>query len=272
MGQGTPWYLQPLIRDEIRRVMHYEGMLVERFDHTFAVTEIDRQMLLTATNEIAPVPVVDPEAVPFHQPGLAERILVIPIAIDCHELRPVQRPRDTANILTLGTLHYPPNADGIRWFVREVFPLVGQQTPQAHLTIIGKNPPADFLELAEKDPQRYTVTGYVPDLNPYLEQSAVMVVPVRAGSGMRVRILEAFARGMPVVTTSVGLEGIDAQPGRDVLVADTPAEFAEAVNRLLLDEDLRTQLAVNGRLLAESHYDWRIVLGRLDKVYGNTLA
>ena len=223
-------------------------------------------------HSVAPARAGDPEAAPFQDPKLAGRILVIPIAIDCHALQPVQRQRDTAKILTLGTLHYPPNADGIRWFAREVFPLVGQQIPQARLTIIGKNPPVDLLELAEKNPQQFTVTGYVSDLTPYLEQSALMVVPVRAGSGMRVRILEAFARGMPVVTTSVGLEGIEAQPGRDVLVADTPSEFADAVNRLLLDAELQEQLAVNGRLLAESRYDWHSVLGRLDKVYGDKLA
>jgi glycosyltransferase involved in cell wall biosynthesis len=121
--------------------------------------------------------------------------------------------------MTMGTLHYPPNADGIRWFAKDVFPLVRQQVPQVTLTIVGKNPPPDFLHLQEQYPGVITVTGYVPDLTPFMEKAAIMVVAVRAGGGMRVRILEAFARGLPVVTTTVGLEGIEARPGEDVLVA-----------------------------------------------------
>jgi glycosyltransferase involved in cell wall biosynthesis len=173
------------------------------------------------------------------------------------------------NIVTLGTLHYPPNADGIRWFAMEVFPRISQEFPQATLTIIGKNPPQDFLELAANQPARFTVTGYVPDLVPQLERAAVMVVPVRAGSGMRVRILEALAQGMPIVTTTIGLEGIDAVPGEDVLVADTVEDYATAVARLLIDSELQTRLAVNGRRLAENRYDWRVVLKKMDEVYGD---
>jgi glycosyltransferase involved in cell wall biosynthesis len=101
-----------------------------------------------------------------------------------------------------------------------------------------------------------------------MEQAALMVVPVRAGGGMRVRILEAFARAMPVVTTTVGLEGIDAAPGRDVLVADTPPDFARDVLKLLRDEGEAARLAENGRLLATRCYDWQVVLTKMDEIYG----
>jgi glycosyltransferase involved in cell wall biosynthesis len=195
------------------------------------------------------------------------RITVVPIAVDTHELLPVIRRPGSANIITLGTLHYPPNADGIRWFAQEVFPLVRQSTPEATLTIVGKNPPADFLQLQSQFPQTITVTGYVPDLTPYLEQAALMVVAVRAGGGMRVRILEAFARAMPVITTTVGLEGIEAIPGEEVLVSDTPESFAQAVAQLLRDPDAQARLAARGRLLAETRYDWQVVLNRMDEIY-----
>jgi len=196
-------------------------------------------------------------------------ITVVPIAVDTRALQPVVRLPESMNIVTLGTLHYPPNADGIRWFAREVFPRVCQECPQATLTIIGKNPPQDFLELAASQPARFTVTGYVPDLVPQLERAALMVVPVRAGSGMRVRILEALARAMPVVTTTIGLEGIDAVPGQDVMVADTVEDYATAVVSLLRDSELQSRLAVNGRRLAENRYDWRVVLKKMDEVYGD---
>jgi glycosyltransferase involved in cell wall biosynthesis len=151
--------------------------------------------------------------------------------------------------------------------MQEVYPLIQRQLPEATLTIIGKNPPKDFLERASQKPQSIHVTGYVPDLIPYFEQAAVMVVPVRAGGGMRVRILEAFAQAMPTVTTTVGLEGIDACPGEEILVADTPSDFASAVVQLLQDESLQTHLATKGRRMAEELYDWRVVLQKMDKIY-----
>jgi glycosyltransferase involved in cell wall biosynthesis len=167
----------------------------------------------------------------------------------------------------MGTLHYPPNADGIRWFVREVFPLIRKHVPEVTLTIVGKNPPQDLFQLAAKESPRINITGYVTDLKPYMEAAALMVVPVRAGSGMRVRILEAFARAMPVVTTTVGLEGIEASIGEDVLVQDTSAGFASAIVQLLEDESLQAQLATNGRRIAQDRYDWKTGLKGLDDIY-----
>ncbi|HZD58152.1 MAG TPA: glycosyltransferase [Anaerolineales bacterium] len=256
MGQNARWYLRPVLGLEARRVKRYEGCVVRQFDHTLAVTELDRQALFAAAAASRNGASSSLPAIP-----------VIPIAVDTGHLQPLRcQPRST-NILTLGTLHYPPNADGIRWFMQEVYPLIQEQVPEATLTVVGKNPPNDFLESAYREPQSIQVTGYVPDLTPYLEQATVMVVPVRAGGGMRVRILEAFARAMPVVTTTIGLEGIDAQPGEDVLVADTPFDFAAAVVRLLKDEHLRSRLATNARALAETRYEWKVVLRGMDSVY-----
>jgi glycosyltransferase involved in cell wall biosynthesis len=202
-----------------------------------------------------------------HKNGHAAPITVIPIAVDTQQQQPVTRRPGSKNIVTLGTLHYPPNADGIRWFLNQVFPLVCQHVPDATLTIIGKNPPQDFLDLAARNPEVVKVTGYVPELAPYLEESALMVVPVRAGGGMRVRILEAFAYAMPVVTTTIGLEGIDATPEREVLVADAPIDFANRVIELLKDASLQGKLSANGRQLAEAKYDWQVVLSAMDPIY-----
>lgn len=256
MRQATPWFLQPVVRVEAQRVKRYEAMLVRDFEHTLAVTTIDEQDLLNAVEEM----------MPGQAQACAEKITVIPIAVDTARLAPVQRQPGSTNILTLGTLYYPPNADGIRWFASEVFPLITRQMPEATLTILGKNPPPDFFQMAAENPGKITVTGYVPELNPYLEKAALMVIPVRAGSGMRVRILEALAQAMPLVTTTVGLEGIDAQHGEEVLVADTPDDFAAAVIRLIGDTELQKKLAQNGRRLAETAYDWRIVLKKLNQV------
>jgi glycosyltransferase involved in cell wall biosynthesis len=255
MVEAVPWVFRPLIRLEARRVKRYIAGIVQDFDHTFAVTEVDRQLMLGAVAE--------------RSNGLkrdvSQKITVFPITVDTSRLQPVRRQNSGFDILTLGTLHYPPNADGIRWFAREVFPLVRREVPQAHLTIVGKNPPADFVQLMKDEPEHVMVTGYVPELEPYYENSRLVVIPVRAGSGMRVRILEAFALGMPVVTTTVGLEGIDATPGEHVLVEDTAPGFASAVVKLLKDKGLADQLAERGRRLAESRYDWQVALDQLDE-------
>jgi polysaccharide biosynthesis protein PslH len=254
MRETAPWFLKPVYKIEEDRIKRYEGMLVERFSHTMVVIEPDREALLQG---------VKSEAVN----AARQRISVIPIAIDATVLQPIQRQPDSRNIMTLGSLHYPPNADGIRWFLNDVFPLIQEQVPDVTLTIIGKNPPADFVQAAETAPETITVTGYVPDLTPYMEAAVLMVVPVRAGGGMRVRLLEAFARAMPAVTTTVGLEGIMAEHGREVLVADDPVSFAVETVRLLQNESLQQQLAENGRHLAEKRYDWQVVLSQMDAVY-----
>jgi len=256
MQENARWFLKPVLGIEARRVKRYEGELLKIVDHVLAVTEVDRAGLEDALN--------------FSKVNKDDRvapITVVPIAVDTQKLQPIKRKPGSKNIVTLGTLHYPPNADGIRWFFNEVFPLIRERVPDVTLTIIGKNPPQDFLDLAAHDPKAIKVTGYVPDLVPYLEESALMVVPVRAGGGMRVRILEAFAYAMPVVTTTIGLEGIHATLEQDVLVADSSTDFANRVSGLLTDVSLQEKLAMNGRKLAETKYDWQVVLEAMSPIY-----
>lgn len=256
MKEAAPGFLQPLLRREKEFVKRYEADIVREFEHTLAVTEIDRRDLLRAVEETG----TQSDA------SIQSKFTIIPISVDTQVLARVDRKPGSHNILTLGTLLYPPNADGIRWFINEVFPQVLASVQDATLTVVGKNPPADFFQAEKNQPGRIRVTGYVPDLRPYLEEAALIVVPVRAGSGMRVRILEAFARGVPVVTTTVGLEGIQATLGEEVLVADTPDDFAASVIDLLSDSHRRQQLADASRSLAETVYDWHVVLKKLDQV------
>ena len=253
MKQNAAFYMKLPLGLETKRIKKYEGRIVRDFDATLAVAEPDRLLLLDALHQI--------------NPNKHVQIPVIPIAVDTRQIQPVPRAGNSLNILTMGTLYYPPNADGIRWFIQQVFPLIREKLPQVKLTIIGKHPPKDFQKLAADETSGIVTTGFVPDLDPYFAESAVSVVPVRAGGGMRVRILEMFARAAPVVTTTVGIEGIDASFGEDVLVADYPEDFARSVINLLQDKELQQKLAINGRRLVVSKYDWQVVLGELDKVY-----
>lgn len=256
MKENAHYLLKPFLTVEAKRVKQYEGELLRMVDHVLTVTDIDRNLLQEALNYSKP-----------RENNHVSSIKVIPIAVDTEKLQPIKRRTDSKNIVTLGTLHYPPNADGIRWFLNEVFPLVREHVPDATLTIIGQNPPQDFIELAERNPGVIKVTGYVDDLRPYLEESALMVVPVRAGGGMRVRILEAFSYAMPVVTTTVGLEGISGMPEHDVLVADTPVDFAYRTLELLDNPSLQEKLSTNGRELVTKCYNWRAVLSAMKPIY-----
>lgn len=261
-AQTAPVFLRPVLSMETRRTRRYEGELVRGFDHTLVVSDVDRDNLLRAAaggNSNS-------------QGEWAARLTVIPIAVDCRALAPVRRTEGSTNILTASTLFYPPNADGVRWFAREVYPLVRRQVPEATLTIVGPRPPRDIAALAVEQAPQIKVTGYVPDLVPYLRAAAVMVVPVRSASGMRVRILEALARGVPVVTTTTGVEGIAARDQEHLLIADSPQDFAAAVARVIRDPDLGCRLAAQGRALAEREYDWQVALPKLEAVYESVMT
>jgi glycosyltransferase involved in cell wall biosynthesis len=166
----------------------------------------------------------------------------------------------------MATMFWPPNVDGVLWFAQEVYPLVKAAIPDVQFAVVGARPPQRVLRLAEEDAS-IAVTGYVDDPQPYLAASAALIVPVRAGGGMRVKILEALARGTPIVSTTVGYEGIALTPGEHLLVGDTPAAFAEAVIRLLRDPAVGRRIASAGRRIAEQRYDWRVVNPQIEAVY-----
>lgn len=254
--QTSPWFLKPILQAEMKRVTKYEARILEAFDHITAVAKPDVDALMKAVNGNRD-----------NLDAIESRISTIPIAVDTHELQPLERESDGKSIVTLGSLHYPPNADGVIWFVRDVLPLILSEDPHISLTIIGKNPPQSLLKVAQAYPKNVLVTGYVPDIVPYLREASVLVIPVRAGGGMRVRILEGFSRAMPMVTTTIGLEGIDAVPGRDILVEDTAQGFARATLDLLKNRHQQSRLGENGRRLATTRYDWQVVLKQLDKIY-----
>lgn len=259
--ENQPRLFRRLLGLEAQRVKRFEGEVVCRSHRTLAVSELDRVLLTEAATSYASA-----GSLSDGDHSIDGRISIVPIGVDTQQLRSASTHSGANRILALGTLKYPPNADGIRWFANSVFPAILQSVPTASLAIVGKDPPRDIRDLSDHD-RSIVVAGYVQDLDPYFEKATVMIIPVRAGGGMRVRILEGFARGMPMVTTTIGLEGIEATPGREILVADDPSEFASTVVTLLRDELLRKNLAENGRRLVERKYDWRRALTPLDEIY-----
>ncbi len=186
-------------------------------------------------------------------PGI--RIQVIPNGVDLEFFRPSGIPREDPPILLfVGTMHYYPNIDAVRYFFETIYPFIRQVRPDVRVQIVGHRPPPEIQRLA--DPPSIEVTGSVPDVRPYYERASVFIVPLRLGGGTRLKIVEAMAMGLPVVSTSVGAEGLDVHPGEDIWIADDPRAFAEGVLRLLSDPALWGRLSTGGRRLA-CRYDWK---------------
>ncbi|NLE76430.1 MAG: glycosyltransferase [Chloroflexi bacterium] len=234
------------LRREARALEAYEKGLLQRFDEVVFVADCDRAALGAVRD--------------------GERFPVIPICVDPDGSPMVQPCPEQTAITHLGTMFWPPNVEGVLWYASAVFPQVVAAAPDATLVIIGKNPPAEVAAVAASDP-RIQVTGYVADPAGYLSETAAFIVPLRAAGGMRVKILDAWCWGLPVVTTSIGAEGIDVQHGVNGLLADTPDALAQATLSLLTDGELRHRLRENGRQTVRNRYNWRTVYQEWDRVY-----
>lgn len=160
-------------------------------------------------------------------------------------------------LLFYGHLRYPPNYDGITWFMREIFPQVRSFMPGAKLMIIGKDAPAALVRVARMP--GVSMAGYVPDIRPYLARATVVVAPLRFGAGVRNKILEALAVGRAVVSTTLGCEGLAVVPGKHLEVADEPTDFARILVELLQNPVKRALLEENGLELISKAYDWELI-------------
>ena len=174
---------------------------------------------------------------------------------------------DSRALIFAGRLDQYSNRDGILHFMQTAWPLVRQQHPDALIHIIGNNPPEALRRMAADD-GRVKVHGFVPDVRPFFREAAAMICPLRDGGGTRIKILDGLALGIPIVTTSVGIEGIAAVPERDLLVADSPDAFLQQITRVFTDAGLRAQLASNARRLAEQRYSWNSLAADLECLYG----
>jgi glycosyltransferase involved in cell wall biosynthesis len=244
-----------LLRLEARKMARYEARACAAFDRVVWVTDEDRAALAGTTHT--------------SQFTIANSHLTIPICVDPAATPVIHRIDNPFRVTFLGGLHWPPNAEGVLWFVREVWPQVVAAAPHAVLTVIGKDPPADLVN-GKFEIMNLEATGYVADPTPYLTETAVFIVPLHAGGGMRVKILDAWCWGLPVVSTTIGAEGIRVRDGENLLLADDPAAFGCAVMRVLQEQALSTDLRRGGRYAADVHYDWRTIYRAFDSIYDST--
>lgn len=161
-----------------------------------------------------------------------------------------------------GAMKYLPNNEGMLYFLEKIFPLIKDRVPNAKIYIVGSNPPS---ELKAYESASIIVTGFVEDVRPYVERSSVFVVPLNMGSGTRLKILESFSMKKPVVSTSIGCEGLEVEDGEHLLIRDDPETFADAVIALFKESDLRERLISKSFDLVKYKYDWKVVGGLIDE-------
>ncbi len=164
------------------------------------------------------------------------------------------------------SMDWRPNVDGMLYFLDKIWPLVLELFPDSTLTIVGRSP-MKVLKDKIANLESVTLTGTVKDVRPYIENASVYIVPLRIGGGSRLKILEAFSMRKPVVSTSVGAEGLEVESGRDLIIADDPHTFVSAIERLFQDSVLRERLGGEGRTLVEAKYQWEILSEKLEKTW-----
>ena len=228
-----------------RAFQRYERVLSPKFD------------VVTCTSDI--------DALVFQQHCAEDAIAIIPNGVDVTHFQPDFTTESPAHLIYIGSMDWYPNEDAVAFFADEILPSIQSEVSDVRFSIVGGNPSARVEKLAERD--SVIVTGRVPEIKPYFAEATVFVVPLRIGSGTRLKILEALAMGKAIVSTSVGAEGLDLKDGEEIFIADEPKPFAEAVTRLLTDPALRRRIGENGRARVEKDYDWRSIGEKLHRLY-----
>lgn len=232
---------------EWRKLVRYERALYRAVDLCILVSEQERRTVLG----------VAPDA----------RVVIVPNGVDTSFFR-FDPERDSRtrkrSVLFVGSMSYVPNEDAVLFFYREMWPLLKARFPDLTWQIVGRAPSPEVKRLACAD---ISVTGWVEDVRPYMEQSLAMIVPLRSGGGTRLKILEAMAAGLPVVSTTIGAEGLAVSDGETILLADEPNDFREAIETLVSQPDVVQTMRLAGRRLVESRYDWSTIADRLDDAY-----
>jgi glycosyltransferase involved in cell wall biosynthesis len=197
-------------------------------------------------------------------PGALTAVIPNAADVEYYQARPTDPPPDGRTVVYFGLLSTIPNVDGVIHFVKDIWPRIAEAHPEACCKIIGALPPSSLLALAGN---RIELTGFVSDLRPHLAAAAAVVVPLRLGGGTRLKIVESMAMGKAIVSTTLGAEGIEAVPGRDLLIEDQPAGFADAVNRLLAEPHLAARIGQSARRLAVDRYAWSEAARTLEGFY-----
>jgi glycosyltransferase involved in cell wall biosynthesis len=242
------WIERAVFKLESAKMSRFEPEQARRFHHVIAVSEADKRAMSHMVD--------------------SSHITVVPTGVDLSKYRydPNVQPAGPLVMFT-GSMDWQPNIDGVEYFCKEIWPLVLRKLPAARFRIVGRDPHPRVKALASGSVQ---VTGSVPSVVDHLRDAAVIVVPLRIGGGTRIKIYEGMAMGKATVSTTVGAEGLDVHHGRDILLEDAPAEFADAIVSLLQNEHQRRRLEAAAAATARK-YDWSIIAPQFVDVLQKTI-
>ena len=245
---ATTWLTRAVARIESAKMRSYETKQLRRFHHIAAVSEQDREALIAM--------------------AAARQVSVVPTGVDTskYQYDPTLRPQFPLVVFS-GSMDWEPNIDGVEYFCKDIWPRVLKGFPKARFRIVGRNPAPRVKKLCSSSVE---VTGAVPSMADHLREAAVLVVPLRAGSGTRIKIYEGMAMGKATVSTSIGAEGLNVRHGHDILLADDPLSFAAEVIKLLSDENLRRRYEFYAAATA-LQYDWSVIANRFTAILEETL-
>lgn len=235
------------------RLKRFETRVCRQVGHVLACSQADAAMLRALTHH-TPISVV-PNGIgleSYTQDNLPE----------------IHLPRPT--LVFTGKMDFRPNVDAVLWFTHDILPRVRAEMPTVHFAVVGQKPHARLNVLRGRED--VTLTGFVPDVRPYIAAADVYVAPLRMGSGTRLKLLEAMAMRRAVVSTRLGAEGLPVDNGVHLLLANTPSEFAGAVLQLLRNPTRRRELGENAARLVQQHYDWKAIIPALERVYQNSVS
>lgn len=230
---------------QARRMEAFESRVCRGVGHIVAVSETDAAVMRNGFG--------------------ADRVSEISTGVDLEYFAPPASAPAVADLVFVGSMDWDPNIDGIEFFVRQVLPRIRERRPRTTLAVVGRKPAPRVLNLAGAVPG-LIVTGTVPDIRPYLWGSLLSIVPLRIGGGTRLKIYEAMAARVPVVSTAVGFEGLPLTPGEHLAAADTPEQFAACCLELLENESDRRRIAAAGHELVASRCSWEAVVAQFEQI------
>ena len=234
-----------------QKMRRFEREMCRRFDSVIAVSVEDREQMKDEYG--------------------AESVFDVPTGVDTEFFRPSgQKPQPHSLVFT-GSMDWLPNDDAIRYFTREIMPLIKSKVPDVKLTVVGRNPAPALVDLSKEDPS-LIITGRVDDVRPYMENAAAYIVPLRIGGGTRLKIFEAMAMEKPLISTTIGAEGLPLTNGVELLLADEPATFAAAVVRVLTDEAYANELGQRAAVVVRENFGWQSVTERFISICNKTFV
>ena len=231
-GSPLRWYY---FRRQARLMFEYERQVCRAVKSVVAVSEADAEKMRDLYG--------------------VTRVTAVPTGVDVEFFKPTSELRPDTDLVFVGSMDWMPNVDGVVWFANEVLPLIKKKLPDCSLAVVGRTPGREVTELAEREPG-IRITGTVADVRPWLWGSKVSIVPLRIGGGTRLKIYESMAARTPVVSTTVGAEGLDVSAGENIMIADEPEAFAEACVRLISDAGERRRLVEAAWEQVEMKHSW----------------